>query len=419
MKKYLLLLLIFIFTKEEEVSIDPNELTTDNEYYTFDNYFITLTSSEVYNLVGDSERGLIISSSGITLNLNGVEISTTDTSTPIIIKQNCDTIINLSSSNRLQYSEQNINKSVIYMESGSQLTINIDNYNNLYINPSKGFGIYGEQSTNLIINGRGEIRLEATKCTGFIQIGNDLIINNGDIDDSSLEDSINYSSLKAGGSIKIQSGNFNLHSIQAENDILLGPINSNGITEYMVEITIRTINEGMKAKYIEIYYGSINIESEKDSIRSFRDIKIINSELNLKAGSLATKSSPFIINGELNITDSSMEIYGTNCLVGKINNNHASISYNEIPAPENLISIFYDNHFIISLESDDKYSYFYWTDTEYQLSQQNDIRIKINGEIVQSFDDSTCGQNKRKKLNNSKILKISSYLYFFIYLILF
>ena len=116
-----------------------------------------------------------------------------------------------------------------------------------------------------------------------------------------------------------------------------------------------------------------------------------------------------------------MEIYGTNCLMGEIKNNHASISYNEIPAPENSINIFCSDHFITSLESDDKYTYFYWTDSEYQLAQQNEIRIKINGVIVQYFDDSTCGKNtkeKNKNLNSWKIVKTSSYLYFLISLIM-
>ena len=418
MKKFLLLLLLFIFTKEQ-VSIKLGQLNTGIDCYTFDDNLITLTCSEVYNLEGNSERGLLISSSGITLNLNGVQISTTGTSTPIFIKQNCVTTITFTGSNTLQDSEQNLKNSVIYMESGSQLTINVDI---LYINPSKGMGIYGDQSTNLIING-GVISIGATKCTGFIDIGNDLIINNGNIDDSNLEDSIDYTSLKAGGSINIQYGTFIFHSIQAENDIILGPVNPGVITENMIDITIGTINEGMKAKSIGIYYGLINIVSEKDSISSYRGIEIKNSKLDLKAGSLDTKSSPFIQNGELKIFDSSMKIYGTNCLVGKINNNHASISYNEIPAPENSINsinIFIGDHFITSLESDDIYTYFYWTDKEYQLAQQNEIKIKINGEIVESFDDSTCGKNtkEKKNSNNSKILKISSYLYFFISLIL-
>ncbi len=418
MKKFLLLLLLFIFTKED-VSIDPKALITDNSCYTFDDYFITLTRSEVYKLVdnSNSERGLIISSTGITLNLNGVQISTTGTSTPIIIKQNCVTTITFTGSNTLQDSEQNLKNSVIYMESGSQLTINVDI---LYINPSKGIGIYGDQSTNLIING-GVISIGATKCTGFIDIGNDLTINNGNIDDSNLEDSIDYTSLKAGGSINIQYGTFIFHSIQAENDIILGPKNPSVITENMIDMKIGTVNEGMKAKSIGIYYGLINIVSEKDSISSYRGIEIKNSKLDLKAGSLDTKSSPFIQNGELKIFDSSMKIYGTNCLVGKINNNHASISYNEIPAPENSINIFIGDHFITSLESDELYTYFYWTNSEYQLAQQNEIKIKINGEKVKSFDNSTCVKNKKKKKNsnNSKILKISSYLYFFISLILF
>ena len=421
MKKYLLILLMIIFTKEAPINL--SELSNGStECLTVDENYITFTCSEVYTLSGLSQRGLLISSPETTLNLNGVQITTTGISTPIIIKPNCATTINLNGTNSLQDSEQNEKNSVIYMEYSSRLTISSENRNtevtNLYLKPSKGKGIYGEKSTNLNING-GIILLECTMCTGFINIGKDLIINNVFIKDSILgEDSNNYFSLKTGGCIKIQSGIFVFHSIQAEDDILLGPINSNDISSIILDLNIHTVNEGMKAKYIEIYYGQINIESEKDSIVSYGDIKIINSKLKILAGSSVTKSSPFMKNGELTIIGSNLEIYGTNCIAGDIiNNEQASISYNEIPAP-NRINIYMDDQKIITLEPYGIYIYFYWTDSQYQLTQQNEIQIKKNGEIVQSFDDSTCGTRK-KQLNNSKFLKISSYLYFFINLLLF
>ena len=419
MKKYLLLLLIVIFTKEDPIPLNLNE-PSSTECLTVDDNFITFKCSGEYTLTGSSQRGLIISSSGLTLNLNAVQITTTGTSTPIIIKQNYATTINLIGTNTLQDSAQNEKSSVIYMDYGSRLTISSENRDtavtNLNLKPSTGKGINGEQSTTLEIDG-GVIALGSTICTGFINMGQDLIINGGSISDSSLAvDSNNYSSLKAGGSIKIQSGTFSFHSIQAENDILLGPLNSNDISPSLVDIDIRTVNEGMKAKYIEIYYGKITIKSEKDSIVSYTDVRIINSKLELKAGSSVTKSSPITKNGELTIKSSDLKIYGTNCIAGDtINNDRASISYNEIPAQEILIDIIMNDNTIISLDSNGIYTYFYWTDSACQLAQQNEIQIKKNGEIVQFFDDSTCGK-KNKKLNNSKFLKRSSYLYFFILL---
>ena len=119
MKKYLLILLMIIFTKEAPINL--SELSNGStECLTVDENYITFTCSEVYTLSGLSQRGLLISSSETTLNLNGVQITTTGISTPIIIKPNCATTINLNGTNSLQDSEQNEKNSVIYMEYSSR-----------------------------------------------------------------------------------------------------------------------------------------------------------------------------------------------------------------------------------------------------------------------------------------------------------
>lgn len=198
MKKILLLLLLIALTMEEplEINLDGLESGTTEACYTVEDSLIKLTCpSQEYTLTGSSTRGLLISSSDITLTLNQVQITTTGTSTPLIINRNCVTTINLSGPNTLQDAEDNEKDAVIYMESGSKLTISSTNTDtsviNLSIIPSKGKGIYGGSSTNLIING-GIIELKPGISTGFIHIGNDFILNKGNIKDTDIPDSNIY-----------------------------------------------------------------------------------------------------------------------------------------------------------------------------------------------------------------------------------
>jgi hypothetical protein len=312
------------------------------------------------------------------------------------------------------------------MESGSKLTISSTNTDtsviNLSIIPSKGKGIYGGSSTDLIING-GIIELKPGISTGFIHIGNDFILNKGNIKDTDIPDSNIYFSVKAGGSIKLEGGAYYFHSIQADKNIVLGrPLNTGeNPFSILAWVNIRTDNEGMKAKNIEILNVNLDIISKKDSIISYSNIKIVNSNLNIKAGSSDSKNSPFTISGELLLSGCSGYIYATNCISGGIKNDCVSASYNEIPAPEYQIEIWMDGmgNSLANFNSEGVYTYFYWTDKTYQSTYQNLFKIKKNGEEVQAFDDSTCIEKKKRKINSSKFLKICDYLYILTSLLLF
>ena len=69
----------------------------------------------------------------------------------------------------------------------------------------------------------------------------------------------------------------------------------------------------MKAKNVEILNIGLEIESKKDSIISYSDIKIVNSNLKIKAGSSDSKNSPFT-SGELSLSGCSASVYATNCI---------------------------------------------------------------------------------------------------------
>ena len=128
---------------------------------------------------------------------------------------------------------------------------------------------------------------------GGIYIGNDVIINEGEIYDGISFINERNPSIKVGGSIIIKKGSFGLLSIQAEKSIILGEKGMNND----LEISIKTQNEGIKAKKIEIYSCQMEIFSIKESLISNGDIIINNAFLKIYAGSYNVISSPIKYGG--------------------------------------------------------------------------------------------------------------------------
>ena len=132
------------------------------------------------------------------------------------------------------------------MESNSKLTLKCDSSdigNALVLTPFKGMGIYGEESTDLIIESNLQINPDSEgENIGGIYIGNDIIINEGNILDNTLLTQEINPSIKAGGSIIIKKGLFSFHSIQAGNSIILGekgessPFDEEGEESFSIEL---------------------------------------------------------------------------------------------------------------------------------------------------------------------------------------
>lgn len=132
------------------------------------------------------------------------------------------------------------------MESNSKLTLKCDSSdigNALVLTPFKGMGIYGEESTDLIIESNLQINPDSEgENIGGIYIGNDIIINEGNILDNTLLTQEINPSIKAGGSITIKKGFFSFHSIQAGNSIILGekgessPFDEEGEESFSIEL---------------------------------------------------------------------------------------------------------------------------------------------------------------------------------------
>ena len=280
MKKIFLFILFIFLTNEEtvvEIDLESSSLTSGTGYIVTDK-LITFNQAGTYTLSNYSNRALRISSSQVTLNLNHIQVSSTGKMPALTLDKNCEATLMLMSTNVLMDTIENEKDGVIYMDEGAKLIITTkeiyENDDGLYIvlTPFKNMGIYGEASTNLIIDQGGQIMINpAEEGKGCILIGNDIIINDGIIEDNFELENEKNPSLKAGGSIIVKKGSFSLHSIQAGLNIYLGEQKINYSLENYIEdndlgFGIETLNEGMKAKNIEIYSGQITIYSEKDSI---------------------------------------------------------------------------------------------------------------------------------------------------------
>ena len=230
--------------------------------------------------------------------------------------------------NHLTYITENEKNGVIYMKSGSNLIISSKENENpsLLLITNKGIGIYGEESTNLNINNNIKFSVKelSTYHNGMIYIGNDIIINGGEIKDLIRLEKETSPSIKAGGSIIIKKGSLDLHSIQAEKSIILGEKGKNND----LEISIKTVNEGIKAKNIEIYSCQIEIFSVKESFISSGDIIISNAMLKIYAGTYNVISSPIKYDGKLEIDEAYIMVCGKNCTgVVEIITNKQSFSH--------------------------------------------------------------------------------------------
>lgn len=200
--------------------------------------------------------------------------------------------------------------------------------------------------------------------------------------------------IKAGGSITVKKGSFSMHSIQAGLNIYLGEKNSNSNileTEFVLLFGIETLNEGMKAKNIEIYSGQIVIYSEKDAIVA-EQIKINGGAIIISAGSENTKSSPFKKSEKLIIRGGYIDAGGTNCISGgNIDNNQPSISFYGETISKQTVIVTMEGKEVTKVEKEKEYNYLYFS-CPVENSNKS-FKITVDGKEVQSFNDNSCDDN--------------------------
>ena len=165
---------------------------------------ITIKNPGNYMLAGNSDKTLKIMSSD-TLNFNFLQIYSKRKNPPLIIGSKCDVKIHLITSNVLMDSDQNEKNGIIVMESGAKLIFYADENEESYVilTVFKNMAIYGEESTELIMSsGNIMINPNTGSNAGGINIGGNIIINNGMISDDINPEK--YHSIKAGESITIK-----------------------------------------------------------------------------------------------------------------------------------------------------------------------------------------------------------------------
>ncbi len=431
MIKTLILIFLFFHTKEETI-INLEDLQS-GDGYTIGANKITFTSPGTYNIAGQSNLALVISNS-ITLNLFGVQITTEEEEElpPIDICSGCQVTFNIKVTSSFTDNASNAKNAVIYMQSGSSLTITSETTNTgLFLTPVKDKGIYGEGSNNLIVNNGVTIQYDDNNYATFIEIDGNIEVNHGNI---GFKNNVQNASppIKASGSITIKTGMCGLHSIQAENNIKIG---ERGVGSYSnTNVQIRTRDEGMKAKDIEIYSSQLNIFSDKDSISSTGNILIEDSFVYLYAGSTGLSSSPFKKVGKLQIRNTNIIAFGTNC-EGEIMTNQGTMTFvgDIIPGKE----IYIAQYGVASegINPDKEYRYYFRTSPGFQPSVNDDIQLLIDGVLVPSEEHScnvisddgsnagnsgNTGNAGKKKKNSAKYLNVLKlYHLLFIYLILF
>ena len=397
----ILILILIIFHAKEETEINLASVSEGiREGYTVYSNKIEFTEQGTYSITGNSNRALVISNS-MTLNLNNTHIITMDELPPIDICSGCQVTFNLKGYSGFEDNDSNTKDAVIYMQSGSSLTITSEiSPGGLALYPSKNRGIYGEISTSLIINDGITSQLSNINDAVYIDIGGNIVINHATLIDLRKSQTTNYPSLKAGGSITIKKGFFTLQTIQAGNKIIFSGERVGEGEQKNLMVMIETKNEGIKAKDIEIYSTRVDIKSEKDSLIATGNIKIENSLLFINAGSPELKSSPFKKAGLLQISDSTIVAYGTNC-EGGIVNNKGYFSYVGEINPSKQMIITMNGKSAYTLDPDKEYyRYFFMTNEHFPIEFNDQSHMTVDGKIVTS-EENSCGANSNNKGNEN------------------
>ena len=157
------------------------------------------------------------------------------------------------------------NDGVIYLKAGAELTI--IGTGTLNIIPNKYMAINGTDSTFLTMES-GNIQITSSSKVGGIYLRKGITFNGGTFS-YNVESGIHHA-IDTEGTITITKGTFNILSgngkgLQAENNLFIG---KEGNSDSDLIINIKTSDEGIEAKGIEIYSGTIMIEAGGDGINA-------------------------------------------------------------------------------------------------------------------------------------------------------
>lgn len=131
-------------------------------------------------------------------------------------------------------------------------------------------GINGTDETSLIINDGANIKISSSSTSvGGIYLRKSIMFNNA-IYSYSIQTKEEYHAIDTEGSITMVKGTYNIVSgngkgIQAEKNLYIG---EQGGIDSDLTLNIETSNEGIEAKGIEIYSGTLDIKADEDGINA-------------------------------------------------------------------------------------------------------------------------------------------------------
>ena len=262
--KSLIILSLILLIKSDE-TIDFSSLSSGTGYTVSDNT-VTISSDGTYTLQGtNSNKNIIVSSSAI-LILNSLSLTSTGTLTPLIIDSSNSVSITLSGTSTLVDSSLNENEGVIYLRSGASLTIS--GSGTLNLTPNKNMAINGTDSTSLTVDGGNIVVSSSTSGIGGIYLRKQIIFNDCTYK-YTASSGINHA-IDSEGNITIKKGTYTINSgsgkgIQTEKYLYLGQSNADNSD---LTIDIDTSNEGIEAEILEVYSGTITINTDEDGINA-------------------------------------------------------------------------------------------------------------------------------------------------------
>ena len=454
-KIIILVLLIILIKADDPIEINFSNTLATTTGYTVDGNTITLSNENGnYKLSGSSDTHNIKVSSSCTINLDSLTLLS-PTLSALLIEQNKIVSLVLTGESSLADSTTNQNEGVIYLNKEAKLIISGEGI--LNIQPNKFMAINGTESSSLTVNG-GTINIRSTATgVGGIYLRKEIIFNNGiynfDINIKASNNEKPPHAIDTEGSITLKKGKFNINSgegkgLQAETNVYIGTKNDNNAN---LELNIETSNEGIEAKGIEIYSGTINImangdginaandacnsnckgncdcymkfeggiiqvNSEEDGIDSNGDITISGGQL-IVVGASSGDNQPIDQDGLLSISGGTVLAGGTSSMGGvqATTTQAAGVYVKHVDAGAKLSIYNENNEKIIEVETPKAVEYLYFS------YPGQSFTMKINDNQVETSDPSTVqGQrpgpsNKPdgEKPNNSYYIGLSNFLILF------
>ena len=265
--KFVFILSLIYITSLVIVQSTTIDFSNSGTGYTVSGNVVTISSAGSYDLSGTVTDKNIVVSASCTLNLNSFSLTNSGSLTPILISSSQTVTMTLTGSSTLVDSSSNSNEGTIYLQSGASLTIS--GTGTLSITPNKFMAINGTDTTSLTVNGGPTINIQSSSTNaGGVYLRSAVTFNNA-IFTYSCSSGENHA-IDSEGTVKIVKGTYTLTAgngkgIQSENYLYIGEENG---SDSDLKLTITTANEGIEAKKIEIYSGTITIDASEDGINA-------------------------------------------------------------------------------------------------------------------------------------------------------